>query len=360
MKILFICGALEPGKDGVGDYTKKLAENIAYKQNCNVSILAINDRFIEKGISIAKENVHSVRMSDKLSWGDRIKFLKTEVKDEYDIASLQYVPYSYQIKGLPFRLVNVIKKNLRVRNWHIMFHELWVGIPISGNLKIYLLKYMQRKLVYNTIYELTPIVISTSIDLYKKQLPFNNVSILPLFGNICINNYSFKFSRNENILNIVHFGSFSSYLSEFRSQLLWCKRLSISLKKRPIFNIAGKGGMFMDNAINLSKEIFGDNNVKFFGTLCEEEISNLFLNSDLGVSRANYEFYGKSGSTISMLEHGLPVLLRGKRSNFTRRNEKQLYFYSDKLPESLFLYERKSRLDKVTCQLYYELKENIK
>ena len=45
MKIMFICGSLEPGKDGVGDYTRRLCAHLK-KHHIEVGILAYNDKFI--------------------------------------------------------------------------------------------------------------------------------------------------------------------------------------------------------------------------------------------------------------------------------------------------------------------------
>jgi Trk K+ transport system NAD-binding subunit len=46
MKIAFICGSLEPGRDGVGDYTRRLAGELV-KQQHEVLVIAFNDRQIK-------------------------------------------------------------------------------------------------------------------------------------------------------------------------------------------------------------------------------------------------------------------------------------------------------------------------
>lgn len=47
MNILFICGSIEMGKDGVGDYTRRLAGEFI-RLGHKASIVAINDRFVKK------------------------------------------------------------------------------------------------------------------------------------------------------------------------------------------------------------------------------------------------------------------------------------------------------------------------
>jgi hypothetical protein len=46
MKIFLLCGSLEHGKDGVGDYTRRLAGELI-RQGHNTAIISLNDRFIE-------------------------------------------------------------------------------------------------------------------------------------------------------------------------------------------------------------------------------------------------------------------------------------------------------------------------
>ena len=45
MKICFICGSLEPGKDGVGDYSRRLAGELI-RLGHQASIISINDSFV--------------------------------------------------------------------------------------------------------------------------------------------------------------------------------------------------------------------------------------------------------------------------------------------------------------------------
>ena len=44
MKIVFLCGSLEPGRDGVGDYTRMLAAEIIRKGH-NAAIVALADKY---------------------------------------------------------------------------------------------------------------------------------------------------------------------------------------------------------------------------------------------------------------------------------------------------------------------------
>src|ERR1700730_16589651 len=59
MKILFICGALEPGRDGVGDYTRRLAGSIQSFGHQS-SIIALYDPYIEEETIAAQPAENSI------------------------------------------------------------------------------------------------------------------------------------------------------------------------------------------------------------------------------------------------------------------------------------------------------------
>ena len=45
MRIVFICGSLEPGRDGVGDYVRHLAVAVA-QQGHETAAVALRDPFV--------------------------------------------------------------------------------------------------------------------------------------------------------------------------------------------------------------------------------------------------------------------------------------------------------------------------
>jgi hypothetical protein len=47
MKIIFLCGSLEPGCDGVGDYTRRLAGELI-KQGHHIAAVALNDQYLQE------------------------------------------------------------------------------------------------------------------------------------------------------------------------------------------------------------------------------------------------------------------------------------------------------------------------
>src|SRR5204863_3995006 len=100
--------------------------------------------------------------------------------------SVQYVPFSFHKKGLPFSLNNLLSHLKNDKNVHIMFHELWVGGDDGFKMKIYSL--LQKMIIKQIKRNLNPDLVHTHLPNYflkLKNLKFE-VKPLPLFSNIAI------------------------------------------------------------------------------------------------------------------------------------------------------------------------------
>jgi len=364
MKIQFICGSLEPGKDGVGDYTRRLAGELI-RQNHNVKIIALEDLFVADVTKNFQEDnkttIPVLRLPAGMPLKERIDISKQQI-DEFqpEYLSLQFVPYSFHRKGLPWNLGGGLKQLHEKGKWHVMFHELWLGIHGKTSKKNFLIGMVQKILIKKLIYEIRPIV-TTSIPLYKKALKVKDCRLLPLFGNIQLNNLSIgRKDLNGEFFTAIHFGTFSANLAEFEAQLNYVKSLASYKQKKVLLRLLGNGGQFRAKSIEIAEKVIGTQFIQDCGILPAEEISEYFSTSDIGISRADIMMYGKSGSTIAMLEHGLPVLLKGERPDNGRWKEYLPYFcdqilYSNDPPEKYkFVKEAKPQLQ-LTTDSFIEL-----
>lgn len=113
MDILFICGSVELGNDGVGDYTRRLCAKLI-KEGHKAQILALCDRIVfytSESQVVEETSVIVHRIPIQASNKQRLFWLKEILKDfTPDWISLQYVPYSFNPKGLPFWLPYYLKK----------------------------------------------------------------------------------------------------------------------------------------------------------------------------------------------------------------------------------------------------------
>ena len=107
MDILFICGSVELGNDGVGDYTRRLCGKLI-KAGHKAQILSLCDQIIYYSTEsqiVEETTVIAHRIPASTTNKQRLIWLQNVLKDfEPDLIPLQYVPYSFNPKGLPFWL----------------------------------------------------------------------------------------------------------------------------------------------------------------------------------------------------------------------------------------------------------------
>src|SRR5215210_3802535 len=130
MKILFLCGSLEPGRDGVGDYTRRLAGELI-RQGNKTFIISLNDRYVSEVFKTIQHDdataISVLRLPSNLVTKKKMQFARKWIDNENpEWLSLQYVPFSFHTKGLPFRLSKLLRGLGKGRKWQIMFHELWL------------------------------------------------------------------------------------------------------------------------------------------------------------------------------------------------------------------------------------------
>lgn len=317
MKIVFLCGSLEPGRDGVGDYSRRLACELIRKQH-DVAIIAINDRKITipyNGLQSSNGiDVPVMRLPAGMDEKERFVHAGNYIKDfGPEWVSLQYVPFSFEKRGLPFSFSRHLKSLDKNIKWHIMFHELWVGLYGYSNFKLKVLGLMQKVIIRQMLAAINPESVTTSIGIYKKNLGWKEVNLIPLFSNIPVANIQPEEQQHSDNLIAIHFGSFTGALDDYRRQVDFLNAIGEKTGRTVCLEILGDGGTHKDKAVDISRQAFGEENVIDCGFLSEESISTHLLKADIGISRADYLLFGKSGSAMAMLEHGLPLLLRGER-----------------------------------------------
>lgn len=312
MKILFLLGSLEAKKNGVADYVLNL-RNVLINLGHQVAVISINDaKYVtNNNKTFAQESNPKIRISNNLPFKNKVKLIN-QITEQFkpDWISLQFVAFAYHKKGLPFSLIYVLK-GIKHYKLHVMFHELWIDYKNSTEFKKKVLGKFQETCIKIILNKLKPQLITTSIPTYLAKLQNYKPHLLPLFGNIkpIKNEHSNTFKKE---INVIFFGSFSPNMDDFLLQLNWIKDFAKS-KMLPVkFNVVGNNGIYKEAAFLQIKNILGRYVLNYIGERSAEQVSETFLNADIGISRANYDYFGKSGSTMAMLEHGLPVLLRGK------------------------------------------------
>jgi len=327
VKIVLLLGCLEPKKNGIADYSHALSKQLNMLGH-SIYLIAWKDEYIPAGTYVKKDLM--LRMSPTLGAKEKQDLLKVTLqKINPDWVSIQFVAYSFHKKGLPFNLGSTWSF-LSTYKVHIMFHELWVEPTKSSTLASRSFSKLQEYLIKNFIKQIEPSLITTSILKYQEMLKPINTNLLPLFGNIEIAWKRNEIIKDKSQIKVIIFGNLTSDKAGFEQQIIWLNNLSSQLNKQIEILFIGSNGNLKDAYIGLIQSIINNVVIQDIGELDVEVISLQMLGADIGISRASQENFGKSGSTIAMLEHGLPVLLRGSK------NENTLLEFPDYKDQLLF------------------------
>lgn len=310
-KILFVCGSLKAGHDGVGDYTRELAGALM-SLGVKCRIIAIMDRETKgfmKEIQPARDQQISVtRLSNTLSFHVRKKEYENLI-DEFkpDYISLQFVPYAFSPKGIPLKLSKFLKIRNEKLKWHFMIHEGYIGNSLDFKKRI--IRLIQIYILKSLVLKLSPFLIHTSIPLYQRYLADIGIDsdILGLFGNIPISQAVSNIETNQTLVG-VYFGA-APQRNDFQLFADGLKEYIQKAKMKIQFVLCGKSGAEGKSFANfLRQQIpYEQFSVIEMGNMRSDDLSNLFLNSNFAIAREPPYLLGKSGSAIAMLEHGLPL-----------------------------------------------------
>ncbi|NDP28534.1 MAG: glycosyltransferase [Flavobacterium sp.] len=308
MNILFICGSAEPGKDGVGDYTRRLCGELI-KLGHEAHILSLCDHQIPFFTLDYKEiegtKVLANRIPQATSKKRRRIWSQNVLNDfEPDWISLQFVPYSFNPKGLPFWLPSFLKKLKGNHKWHIMFHELWLGIDKESSFRHKCIGKLQQLIVNKTVHNTKPQLINTQNKLYQFFLQSHEIAadILPICGNIpltAIKDEAKKFTQFV-LFGTIHPGApFNDFIEDLES-------IKSKLNKPIKFIFVGNNGSELSKYINvLESNII---HYEVLGIQTESIISQILINSDYGISTTPYFQTEKSGVYAAYREHQLNTI----------------------------------------------------
>lgn len=314
MKIIFICGCLETGKDGVGDYTRRLAGELI-RQNIPVGIIAYNDTFVSNEVfeHQVSENtsISCMRLPKIWSGSKRSDHAKRWVQTHNpEWLSLQYVPYAFDDKGLPIGLVKQLRYIGGAIKWHIMFHELWLGLRNNDSLKYLVIGTIQKYLINTLKHKISIQAVHTHTQLYLRELTKLNLKpqYLPIFSNIPFNEKSNEDTfLNSGKVSFVIFGSIhpNAPVKQFAQEVS-----AYFNSKSPLIGelvLVGKTGFEQEKWI-YEFEI-QNIEVVVLGELSSEDISNVLQEATFGITTNPAFVVEKSGTVAAMREHGLPILI---------------------------------------------------
>jgi hypothetical protein len=310
MKILFIAGSLNFGGDGVADYTQRLSFDLK-KLGVESRLLGWN----ETQLSSTRTSADSLRLPSNLPLRAKLSHARHFLNSfQPDIISLQFVPYAFENRGLPFSLareIQILAGNIPI---HICAHELWIMPMMKSSLVSRIIgSTLQKNIVIKTFQDLSPRLIHTAVPLYAEALKkegFSSIRNLPLHGNIPF--VSVRNLRNTDEINVGFFGSIfpSTPLESFFEHLSSLNtELQAEGKTMTIFAAGNVPVAQCKRWNDLTKRFSGRLKLERLGHLNFREVSYYLQSLDLFLSGYSPLFWQKSGTIASAREHGLPIVL---------------------------------------------------
>lgn len=314
MKLLFLCTSLEPGRDGVGDYVRLLAEScIEGGHECQ--IVALNDEHIARGgvewQHGQSQDIHCMRLSPSERWDERFAAVQALVHQyNPDWLSWHIVPYGFHPKGLiPPELAGFGRLG-RDRNVHVMLHELWIGLSRGEPLKNIAWGALQKRRLLHFLRALGPTVIHTSNTTYETVLGREGCTshVLPLFGNIPVTEIVPPVPRPAEWIGGI-FGTVHPQFPPVPCFDVLVEGARASGRRLRMLGIGRMGTYGEDMFAALNAEYGGELEAVVVGEKSPAEVSRLLQTLDFGIATHPWALLGKSGAVAAMIDHGLPVIV---------------------------------------------------
>ena len=307
MRFLFIIPCYESGKDGVGDYTRRLSGAVetltSASHECRV--VGWNDAWVSDVMQSRTE----LRLPSSWNEASKRKCFNAWLADwPPDAVSLQWVPFGYHARGLFARQIGSFSRTLAPWPLQFMVHETWVGAKIGSTSKEQLLGWLQRRWFRQLVHRLQPHCVHTQSKAYQHLLAQEGIpsKLLPLFGNI--DPVTDTPSRSTSQLRC---GCFGALHPEFDIEPLIepLRKLADELGRELVLLHAGRMGADACSRWQFWEQRWaGSVQFQALGEQSESEISRYLFSLDFGISSNPLALVDKSGSIAAMLDHGLPVI----------------------------------------------------
>ncbi len=328
MRIAFLCGSQEAGRDGVGDYTSGLADDLR-QQGPDVIVISLRDKFVSEATSserhVAGGSIRVLRLPSALPWPECIEQARQQL-DRFDPewVSLQFVCYTFHPKGLVHGLAGKLAPLLTGRKLHVMFHEIWLCKELGWGWKQCAVGALQRFFIQRFIRAARPAVMHTSNSTYAALLNRSGIPVteLGLFGAIPIPSESgtaWIESQLQTALGgdyrreaVWLFGLFGALHPQWPPEplLTHLHRAAQAAGKKPVLLSIGRTGSAGSDLWNRLALDYADRFAFVrLGEQSTEHVSEYLSFLDCGIATTPRSIIGKSSTVISMLEHGLPVIV---------------------------------------------------
>ena len=327
-RIALLSAGLEEGRDGVGDYCRRLAASLAdYGVEC--LLLALHDHLVkapsETAMAAGETLIPIHRLPQRLPMAEKIAAAGAILSRwKPDWVSLHFVCYGFHPKGTVFRELYWLPTLLAPYRVHMLFHELWIGEGVFRTRVTAVKGAIQRALMLYLVRRLRPQVVDTTNEFYQALLARGGVKagILPLFGNIPVT----ATGADAWLFDLVSgaggpdlrrhrrrcwvFALFGRLVPEWpaAASLHRLRDAADRAGMRTLVILAGVTGPQTERLVARWRSVIAEIDFVVIGPRSPAELSQLFNTADFGLTSHPYYALGKSGTVAAMIEHGLPVI----------------------------------------------------
>jgi hypothetical protein len=328
VRITFLVGSLEPGRDGVGDYARLIARECS-RLGAPCQLVALADRHVPRRSADHDSGVEVVRLPYQMAWPEKLDAVRGHVESfQSTWVSLQFVPYSFDRWGLPLHLIRGLPNAISTARLHLMFHEIWIRGGDSWRRR--LTSAVQRRCVL-ALCRHPGAQVHTSTVAYRRMLEHYGVrsGLLPLFGNVPVSSKDAMPWLGPQLadlgVNVVAgrerwwlFVLFGTLHPEWPPEpLISCLQQAAAERGRRVAIISvGRLGGGESQWAALQSRYGRHVPMMRLGEQPVERISELLNSVDFGIATSPYALLGKSGTVAAMLDHGLPVIVNREDSPF--------------------------------------------
>lgn len=320
MSLVIVCGCLEPGADGVGDYSRLLAA-ACQDLGTPTHLLALHDPLVDtpqlsqQGIEMPSGQAY--RLPAVLPWPQRLALASQQLQQWQCMAiSLQFVPYAFDRRGLPEALPDLIaqlchaqERGVNSRALHLMFHEIWIGLARSSSLKSRYIGLRQRRLIQRLCKLTKPRLIHTSNLPYQLCLRVAGIEAqrLPLYSNLPTPSPAAP-ARSSACLTACLFGRIPPEWSP--EPVIAALMARATQEQRPLrLRLLGHTHRHPGWSADLSRRwpalLLDDHGP----VECPTRLAELIQGCDLGLATTPWALVEKSGTVAAFLSLGLPVVV---------------------------------------------------
>ena len=321
MKIAFVAGCLEPGHDGVGDYTATLATECV-RRGHEVRLLSL----AEKVSMTASGSSDRLRLSPADWRQDGGAAARAWLDDFHpDWVSLQFVPYSFDPRGFFGASVESIGNIVGAApRRHVFFHEIWIGSQRGASPKAWLSGWWQRRAVQALLRRIAPTCVHTSTAYYQSALAAigQPVGRLRMFGSVPRPaSIPAATLPSEIPTNALICGHFATLHPDWVPDPFLADLLALAARRRQpaVWVAVGSLGYGRERFAHTAERWKGRVTCVSLGRLDQPALAAAFSRFDFAVTSVPWNVLGKSSSSAALREHGLSVVVttEGSAPRFT-------------------------------------------